>query len=166
MSAVATNEDFVNLMAIAVEMRGAGLPDAFIAEAVRAADGNEGVRELMLLWAEAEADDRDAICADIQELLNDLEEVPVRNDPPQKRPRVAFDDLDVALVQIKAHKQKLRDLVDKHGGVSEVARRTGIPQPSLSRMLNSGAMPRRSTLYKIANALGLPEKDIVGDWVR
>jgi DNA-binding phage protein len=166
MSAVATNEDFVNLMAIAMEMRGAGLPPAFIAEAVRAADLNEGVRELMVLWAEAEASERDAICADIQELLEDMEDVPVRHEPPQKRPRVAFDDLDDVLVQIKAHKQRLRELIDKHGGVSEVARKSGIPQPSLSRMLSSGSMPRKSTLYKIANALELPEKDIVGDWVQ
>jgi len=57
-------------------------------------------------------------------------------------------------------------LIDQHGGVSEVARKSGIPQPSLSRMLNSGSMSRRSTLYKIANALDLPEKDLVGDWVR
>jgi DNA-binding phage protein len=166
MSAVATNEDFVNLLAIAMKMQGAGLPPALIAQAVRAADLNEGVRELMVLWDEAEADERDAICADIQEVLDDLEDVPLRRVPPQKRPRVAFDDLDDVLVQIKAHKQRLRDLIDKHGGVSDVARKTGIPQPSLSRMLNSGSMPRRSTLYKIANALGLPEKDVVGDWVR
>ena len=153
-------------MAIAMTMRGAGLPPAFIAEAVRAADMNEGVRELMVLWDEAEAGERDAICADIQEMLDDLEAVPLRHVPPQQRPRVAFDDLNDVHVQIKAHKQRLRDLIDKHGGVSEVARKTGIPQPSLSRMLNSGSMPRRSTLYKIANALGLPEKDIVGDWVQ
>jgi transcriptional regulator with XRE-family HTH domain len=50
--------------------------------------------------------------------------------------------------------------------VSEVARKSGIPQPSLSRILSSGSMPRRSTLYKIANALGLSEKEIVGEWVQ
>jgi DNA-binding phage protein len=166
MSAVATNEDFVNLLAIAMKMQSAGLPSAFIAEAVRAADSNEGVRELMVLWDEAVAEERDAICADIQEVLDDLDGVPLSRVPPEKRPRVAFDDLDDVLGHIKAHKQRLRDVIDKHGGVSEVARKTGIPQPSLSRMLNSGAMPRKSTLYKIANALGLPEKDIVGDWVQ
>lgn len=61
---------------------------------------------------------------------------------------------DGSLVHARAHKQRLCDLIDKHGGVSDVARKTGIPQPSLSRMLNSGSMPRKSTLYKIANALG------------
>ena len=65
-----------------------------------------------------------------------------------------------------AFKTKLRDVVDKNGGVSDVARLTGIPQPSLSRMLNSPSMPRRTTLYRIANALGLSEGDIVTDWAR
>ena len=166
MSAVANDENFVKLMGIAVQMSGAGLPDEFIADTTRAAYANEGVRELMFLWAQSDAEERDVISADIQELLDDLEDVPVRHQPPKKRPRVAFDDLDEVLVQVKAHKQRLRDLIDKHGGVSEVARKSGIPQPSLSRMLNSGSMPRRSTLYRIANALGLPEKDIVGDWVQ
>jgi DNA-binding phage protein len=166
MSAVATNEDFVNLMDIAVHMKGAGLPAEFIAEAVRAAYANEGVRELMFLWSHAEAADREAICADIQELVDDLADTPRRLESPQKRPRVAFDDLDQVLASIKAHKLRLRELVERHGGVSEVARKSGIPQPSLSRLLNSGSMPRKSTLYKIANALGLSEKEIVGEWVQ
>jgi DNA-binding phage protein len=147
-------------------MKEAALPDEFIAESVRAAYANEGVRELMFLWAQSDAEERDAICADIQDLLDDMEEAPVRQATPRKRPRVSFDDLDEVLTQVKAHKERLRNLIDKHGGVSEVARKSGIPQPSLSRMLNSGSMPRRATLYRIANALGLPEKDIVGDWVQ
>ncbi|MBI4821796.1 MAG: helix-turn-helix transcriptional regulator [Deltaproteobacteria bacterium] len=68
--------------------------------------------------------------------------------------------------QVLAHKQKLRDLIDRHGGVTQVARLCGIPQPSLSRMLNSASMPRRSTLYRIANALKVPESDVVGEWIR
>jgi DNA-binding phage protein len=65
-----------------------------------------------------------------------------------------------------AEKAKLRKLIDQHGGVSAVAKLTGIPQPSLSRMLNSGSIPRRSTLYRIANALDLPETEIAMAWSR
>jgi DNA-binding phage protein len=165
MSAVATSEEFVNVLTIAMGMQRAGLPDEFIAKAVRAGDINQGVRELMLLWAESTPEEREAVCADIQEMLDDLSDAPGNQELAHK-PRVSFDDLDDMLVQIKTHKQRLRDLIDRHGGVSEVARRSGIPQPSLSRMLNSGSMPRRATLYKIANALGLPEKDVVGEWVQ
>ncbi|MDQ3264273.1 MAG: helix-turn-helix domain-containing protein [Myxococcota bacterium] len=67
---------------------------------------------------------------------------------------------------MQAFKARLRLLIDKNGGVVEVARRAGIPQPSLSRMLNSSSMPRRSTLFKIANALNLEERDIVTEWMR
>ena len=165
MTAVASNE-YVNLISIGVRMHEAGQPDEFIAAAVRAADLNEGVRDLLLLWDESEEGEREAICADIQDLLDDLSDVPPGRSGAQVRPRVSFDDLDTVGAQVKAHKQRLRDIIDQHGGVSEVARKSGIPQPSLSRMLNSGSMPRRSTLYRIANALDLPEKDIVGDWVR
>lgn len=166
MTASATNEEYVSLMEIGLSMRDAGLPDEFIAKAVRASDVNEGVRTLMLLWSDASADDRDAICADIQDMLDDLDAAPVSHVPAAQRPRISFDDFAGVLDGVKAHKQRLRDLIDRHGGVSEVARRSGIPQPSLSRMLNSGSMPRRATLYKIANALGLPEKDVVGEWIQ
>jgi DNA-binding phage protein len=64
------------------------------------------------------------------------------------------------------YKRKLRDLIDRHGGVTAVAQKAGIPQPSLSRMLASGSTPRRTTLYRIANALGVPESQIVGEWFR
>jgi DNA-binding phage protein len=64
------------------------------------------------------------------------------------------------------YKKHLPDLIDRNGGVSAVAERSGIPQPSLSRMLNSASMPRRSTLYKIANAIDAPESEIVTEWAR
>lgn len=67
---------------------------------------------------------------------------------------------------VMAEKVKLRQLIDRHGGVSVVAQKSGIPQPSPSRMLNSPSIPRRSTIYKIANALGLSEEDIVMEWTR
>jgi len=166
MSAVATSQEFVSLIGIGSRMAQAGLPNDFVTRAVRAADVNDGVRELMELWGESPAAERDAICADIEDLLADMREAPAERDTPSVRPRIAFDDLDDVLSHIKAHKQKLRDLIDRHGGVSEVARKSGIPQPSLSRMLSSGSMPRRSTLYKLATALGVSETEVVGEYVR
>ena len=32
--------------------------------------------------------------------------------------------------------------------------------------MNSPSIPRRSTLYKIANALGLSEENVVMEWTR
>jgi DNA-binding phage protein len=59
-----------------------------------------------------------------------------------------------------AEKAKLRQIIDRNGGVSAVARKSGIPRPSLSRMLNSPANLRRSTLSKIAKAVCLPKEDV------
>jgi len=64
------------------------------------------------------------------------------------------------------HKTRLRAEVDRQGGISELARKTGIPQSSLSRFFLSEAMPRRTTLFRIAKALNLPETAIGFKWMR
>ena len=63
--------------------------------------------------------------------------------------------------KIKAH---LKNEVDKWGGITKLSKETGIPQPSLSRFFSSASMPRRTTLYKIAGALNLSEREIITDW--
>ena len=156
-----SDELLLDLAEVAGHMRTAGLPTDFTAAALRGADADEGIAELMILWNQSNADDRDKIIADIQDLLDDANDLAM---PPAPRPRVSYKDLDHVVAGVRAHKQRLRDLIDRHGGVSEVARRSGIPQPSLSRLLNSGSMPRRTTLYKLASALDVSEAEIVGEW--
>lgn len=159
-----TPEQKLQLARIVVQMQDAGLPIEFVAAANELASVDQGAFELLDLWARAENEqDRDETIADIQELLDEGEELPRHT---AERPKLAFSDLDGVVQQILAHKQRIRDLIDRNGGVSEVARRAGIPQPSLSRMLSSASMPRRTTLYKIAKAIGASEGDIVGDWIR
>ena len=66
---------------------------------------------------------------------------------------------------MKSFKDRLALLIEERGvNLSQVAKETGIPQPSLSRFFNTTSMPRRTTIYKIANALNLSEKEIVTDW--
>jgi hypothetical protein len=145
-------------------MKSQGLPEDFVSQAMALALKNEGAVDLMELWSEeASSRHRDELVADLQELLDDYLEAPPE---PVSRPKIEFTQLDHIVSQILEHKQRLRTLVDQHGGVSSVARRAGIPQPSLSRMLASATMPRRTTLYKIAAALDLSEPEIVGEWVR
>ena len=145
-------------------MADSGLPTDFIAAAMDLAGQEQGAYELMELWSEARpGKERDEIVADLQEALDDWAEAPAT---PQTKPRIDFDQLDGVVKNVMAHKRKLRDLIDRHGGVSAVARKSGIPQPSLSRLLSSASMPRRSTLYRIANALGVDEAEIVTEWVR
>ena len=73
---------------------------------------------------------------------------------------------DQVWARIRDFKERLRERVDRWGGINKLARETGIPQSSLSRMFASGSMPRRTTLYKIANAVGLDETAIAFDWVK
>jgi DNA-binding phage protein len=160
-----TPDQVLKLISIVVEMKGAGLDLAFIISAFELAQRDQGVFDLMALWQEFAADpsERAEVVADLQESLDDYAEAPAA---PTKRPRIDYDDLDDVAKQVTAFKKRLRDLIDRHGGVSRVAQKSGIPQPSLSRMLSSASIPRRSTLYKIANALDLPETEIVTEWSR
>ena len=160
-----TAEQVINLAKIVTEMNQAGLNQSFIVAASELGRSDQGVYDLMMLWSDAKADlaERDEIVADIQESIDDYGDAPLE---PFKKPYIKYNALDAVVRDILAEKAKLRLLIDSHGGVSAVAQRSGIPQPSLSRMLNSSSMPRRSTLYKIANALGLSESEIVAEWTK
>lgn len=159
-----TPEQVLNLARIVVEMDQAGLDRELIVAADTLARSDQGVYDLMALWHnEPDANEREEIVADIQDSIDDYEQAPAT---PEKKPYIRFDQLGTVGEQVMANKAKLRDLIDRNGGVSAVAKRCGIPQPSLSRMLNSASIPRRTTLYKIANALDLSEADIVTEWTR
>lgn len=158
-------EQVLNLASIMVEMMNVGLDHDFIVRASELARVDQGVYDLMALWLDTSGDaaERDEIVADIHESLDDYADAP--REPTQK-PYLRFERLGDIAERVMREKQRLRDLIDRHGGISAVAQKSGIPQPSLSRMLGSPSIPRRSTLYKIANALGLPEEDIVTEWIR
>lgn len=118
----------------------------------------------MEMWLEEkDPAERDLIIADIQETLDDLSDAP---ETPKELPYIHYNDLAAIRNDIIEFKHKLREEVDRQGGISELARRTGIPQPSLSRFFSSCSMPRRTTLYKIAKALNLSESAIGFKWTR
>ena len=154
----------VHIMEIASEMKKAGLSDEFISGSATLAQEYEGAYDLVVLWAENANDqeERDEIAADLQEEIDSHDEQPRR---VVEKPYVKFDDLDAIGADVAKFKKALRREVDKRGGISELSRLSGIPQPSLSRFFSSAAMPRRTTLYKIAKALSLPETIVVTDWV-
>ncbi len=156
-------EQQLKVYGIATAMKTAGLDANFITNCVKLAFEYEGAHDLMQLWAEASnQEEKDEVIADLQDEIDTHQELPKK---PTKKPYVKFDDLDAIAKNIEGYKRNLRKLVDRHGGIVELAKKTGIPQPSLSRFFNSNSMPRRTTIYKIAEALGLSEKDIITDWV-
>lgn len=135
---------------IGVEMVQAGLPAAFVLRIVELARESEGVDDLLHLWAEApDAEERQQVEADLYAMIEDRE-------PTGGLPQVPSEDGGEALLATRrAQKEHLRRLVASHGGVSEVARRADIPQPSLSRLLGSVSEPRPATLNRLAAAMGL-----------
>lgn len=158
-------EQVMRLASIMMEMEKAQLDRRFIVAASELARTDQGVFDLMALWLEnaSNAEEQAEIIADIQDSIDDYHDAPKE---PLRKPYIKYDKLGDVANQVLANKARLRDLIDKHGGVSAVARKTGIPQPSLSRMLNSPSIPRRSTLYKIAEALDLSETDIAMEWTK
>lgn len=152
----------LHVLDILNEMRHRGLEGSFIFSLMENCQRFEGLRDLMEMWfEETDSKERDKIVADLQESLDDIENAPQK---PKERPYLRFDDLDEIRRDVIAFKKYLRVEVDRRGGVSELARKTGITQSSLSRLFSSNSMPRRTTLFKIAKALDLPETAIGFKW--
>jgi DNA-binding phage protein len=152
----------VDIIEIAHQMNLAGLPKIFIASAVDTAFEFEGVYDLFKLWAEeSDAQEKEEIIADIQEMIDDCSQKDL-----VETSYIRFDDLEAIAKDIRTFKDNLRILVDERSTLSELAKLTGIPQPSLSRFFSSSTMPRRTTLNKIARALKLSQVEIVTPWAR
>ena len=161
MSSEQTTDDS-RIFEIAAQMVDSGLSQEFARRAINLAAEFDGARGLMVMWAEEESGaERDEIVADLHELIADASITDV-----EEKPYIPFDDLSEIADDVMAFKDRLRQIVDEQGGVTKLAEKTGIPQPSLSRFFNTASMPRRSTLLKIANALDLSEKDIATEWTR
>ena len=155
-------EQKVKLYEIATQMKQYGVPDVFIADAVEIGLYYEGIYDLFELWAaEKNSSEKEQIISDMQEEINEYKEQPRE---PIKKPYIRYSDLELIAKDITGFKAHLKTIVDQWGGVTKLSKMTGIPQPSLSRFFNSISMPRRTTLYKIANALNLSEKEIITDW--
>jgi DNA-binding phage protein len=123
----------------------------------------DGIRDLMILWAEeTEARERDEIIADLNEEIESYQNAP---QTMLEKPKIHFEQLDSIASSIIAYKKKLREAVDRWGGITKLSRETGIPQPSLRRLFSSASMPRRTTLYRIAKAVGLKDSDIMFEWL-
>ena len=73
MSTLAVTADLVvHAAQVASKMKASGLPDTFIAGALKLSQESRGAYELMVMWQDAEnSHERDEIIADIQELLDD-----------------------------------------------------------------------------------------------
>lgn len=142
-----------NIVEIGNEMVVAGLPAAFVLRVLELAGESEGVEDLVRLWAEApDSDEREEVEAELHEALEDRE-------GGARDLRIASaEQADRLLATRLAWKQHLRKLVEDRGGVSAVARRAEMPQPSLSRLLNTPSEPRPATLARLATAMELTVK--------
>ena len=159
-----TDENDLHVLDILNEMRRVGLESAFIRQLMEYCQRYEGLQVLMEMWYEEDSDEeRGQIIADLQESLDEIISTPKE---PEESPYFQYEDLKTIQEDVQQFKSKLREEVDRQGGISELARKTGIPQPSLSRFFSSSSMPRRTTLYKIAKALNLPESAIGFKWSR
>ena len=125
------SNDSLHVLDILNEMRHAGLETAFIFSLMEYCQKYEGLRDLMEMWfTESVSKERDKIIADLQESLEDIQDF---TEKPIERPTLSISDFEGIKNDIAQFKQFLREEVDRQGGISELARKTGIPQPSLSR---------------------------------
>lgn len=152
--------DKISLFRIAMEMRHEKLSEEFVADAIQTGLEFEGVADLIMMWSEeTDSKERDEIIADIQDLIVDCNQM-----GKNELPSVNFNDLEAVAKDIRAFKDSLLSEVDARGGITKLAEKTGIPQPSLSRFFNSNSMPHRITLLKIAKALNLDAISVATPW--
>jgi DNA-binding phage protein len=152
----------MELFEIATHMKAASLPANFITQAVQTAIEFVGVYDLMKMWsAETDPKEQSEIVADIQDMIDDCAQT-----ERAEAPYVKFNDLDEIAKNIRKFKDSLIVEVNQKGGLTKLSELTGIPQPSLSRFFNSGSMPRRLTLLKIAKALKLDAVKMATEWSR
>jgi len=152
----------LHVLDILNEMRRAGLQSTFICLLMEYCQRYEGIRDLMDMWLEeTDSIEQNKIIADLQDTLDDIVQAPKK---PEEHPYVRYNDLEEIRRDVLDFKKRLREEVDRQGGISELSRKTGIPQPSLSRFFTSSSMPRRTTLFRIAKALNLSESEIGFKW--
>lgn len=154
-----SNTQKIWIYKIAVQMKAEGLSDSFVIEAVELGHHHMEVFNLLKLWSEiADKNGKERVVSDIQDQI-----INSRAPLPKK---LYISDLDLELIaeDIKGFKAHLRAIVDRWGGISKLAKVTKIPQPSLSRLFISGSMPKRTTLYRIAEALQLSQNEFITDW--
>jgi DNA-binding phage protein len=157
-----TDDQKVRIYQIASDMKNSGISSSFIAGAVKLAEYYEGAYDLFELWSsEEDQEEKDQIISDLQEEIDEYAEQPRE---PLKKPYITFNDLELIAKNVTGFKSHLKAVVDQWGGISKLAKETGIPQPSLSRFFKIASMPRRTTLYKIAEALNLSEREIITSW--
>ncbi len=77
---------------------------------------------------------------------------------------IRFDDLEGIEKNISGFKDSLQLKVDALGGIGELSKKTSIQRPSLSRFFNSTSIPHRTTLLKIARALGMSQVEVQTEW--
>lgn len=153
--------NYDELFEIAYKMKIENLPVGFILDALKIAFKYEGVADLLKLWRDEDSvEERNEIIADIQDLIFDCQ-IKISSEVSS----INISDLDAISKDIRKFKDALLSIVDQRGGVSHLAKLTGIPQPSLSRFFNSNSMPRRITLLKIRKALNLDAIEIQMRWL-
>ncbi len=149
---------------IANSMLAVGISREFVASIIMLAFRYEGVYDLLVMWSmETDSRLKDEIIADLQEEIDESSQLLLPK-YVEKRDYLHFDNLDEIAKNVMAFKKNLKAEIERWGGVSKLAKETGIPQASLSRLLGSPSLPRRSTLEKIAKAMNLQESHLLSQW--
>jgi DNA-binding phage protein len=157
-------DQFIMLGKIAYSMIATGISREFVTAVIMLAFRYEGVYDLMVMWStEMDSELKDEIIADLQEEIDESSKIILPGHLEEKE-FLHFDNLSEIAKNVMAFKKNLRAEIERWGGVSKLSKATGIPQASLSRLLNSPSLPRRSTLEKIAKAMNLKKSYLLSQW--
>lgn len=157
-------DKFIPLAHIAERMLIEGLSKEFVFTLIPLAFHYEGIFDLMVMWREeSDQEFKEEIIADLED---EIDEIGTKAVLPKKYEKyLHFDHLDKISKDVMAFKKSLKAEIERWGGVLKLAKKTGIPQSSLSRFLNTPSLPRRQTLEKIAKAMNLKDTHFFKKWI-
>ena len=159
-------EQIITLGEVAKEMQAENLSEEFVLSILMLALRYEGVYNLLVMWSEeTDAELKDEIIADLQAEIDDDSKILIPKSLGIKD-YLHFDNLEVIAKDVMKFKKQLKIEIERWGGISKLSKETGIPQASLSRLLNTTSLPRRSTLERIAKVMNLQDSKLLREWLQ
>lgn len=124
-------------------MVAAGLPMKFVADVQKFRATDSGVQDLVELWMEAQ--DRNGIEADLQEILH--EDLLSGDLGP-----VTASEVRSRTLAVSSFRQWLSSLVERHGGEKLLAMRIGVPTAFLKRLATEYRLPSKKSAVALESA--------------
>lgn len=154
-----TVEQREKLKHIAEQMLKSNVPAKFVQENVKIAEDCQGHFDMMDAWLDAadDAEKDDVLYA----LAEEVDEEAESREHREPIPSMDLEDIEEWAKATIARKQLIKaEILQKFDSLEQASVAADYPASFLGKFLDSPVPPRQTTLYRLANRLGLPLKAV------